>query len=69
MLPGIGRPFFKMASNVIEKFYFNLAFVFNFLLGKSKKYNNSSFIKVTTPSFATLILIIVLFIMLLIAVI
>ena len=69
MLPGIGRPFFKMVSNVIEKFYFNLAFVFNFLLGKSKKYNNSSFIKVTTPSFATLILIIVLFIMLLIAVI
>ena len=69
MLPGIGRPFFKMISNVIEKFYFNLGFVFNYLLGKSKKYNNSSFIKVTTPSFATLILIIVLFIMLLIAVI
>ena len=69
MLPGIGRPFFKMISTLIEKFYFNLGFVFNFLLGKSKKYNNSSFIKVTTPSFATLILIIVLFIMLLIAVI
>jgi multicomponent Na+:H+ antiporter subunit D len=69
MLPGIGRPFFKMISTLIEKFYFNLGFVFNFLLGRSKKYNNSSFIKVTTPSFATLILIIVLFIMLLIAVI
>ena len=69
MLPGIGKPFFKMISIVIEKFYFNLGFVFNFLLGKSKKYNNSSFIKVTTPGFATLILILVLFIMLLIAVI
>jgi multicomponent Na+:H+ antiporter subunit D len=69
MLPGIGKPFFKMISIVIEKFYFNLGFLFNFLLGKSKKYNNSSFIKVTTPGFATLILILVLFIMLLIAVI
>jgi hypothetical protein len=69
MLPEIGKPFFKMISIVIEKFYLNLGFVFNFLLGKSKKYNNSSFIKVTTPGFATLILILVLFIMLLIAVI
>ena len=69
MLPGIGRPFFKMISALIEKFYYNLSFLFNFLLGKSKRYNNSSFIKVTTPGFATLILILTLFIMLLIAII
>jgi len=69
MLPGIGRPFFKMISALIVKFYYNLSFLFNFLLGKSKRYNNSSFIKVTTPGFATLILILTLFIMLLIAII
>ena len=66
MLPGIGKPLFKKIGLLTELIYENLRFFFRLILNKSHKFSNSSYIKVTTPSFAATILISILFIMLLI---
>ena len=66
MLPGIGKPLFKKIGLLTELIYENLRFFFRLILNKSQKFSNSSYIKVTTPSFAATILISILFIMLLI---
>ena len=69
MLPGIGKPLFKKIGLLTELIYENLRFFFRLILNKSQKFSNSSYIKVTTPSFAATILISILFIMLLIVLI
>ena len=69
MLPGIGKPLFKTLQIIINKIYSILDLVFDFFLGKSKKFANLSYFKVTTPSFAATVLIGVLFVMLVLAVI
>jgi multicomponent Na+:H+ antiporter subunit D len=69
MLPGIGKPLFKNLQKIIIKFYDLLSILFDLILGRSKKFANSSYIKVTTPGFAGLLMITILFIMLVIAVI
>ena len=69
MLPGIGKPLFKILQIIINRIYSILDHGFDFFLGKSKKFANLSYFKVTTPSFATTVLIGVLFVMLVLAVI
>ena len=69
MLPGIGKPLFQTLQKIIIKFYDLLSILFDLILGRSKKFANSSYIKVTTPGFAGLLMITILFIMLVIAVI
>ena len=69
MLPGIGKPLFQNLQKIIIKFYDLLSILFDLILGRSKKFANSSYIKVTTPGFAGLLMITILFIMLVIAVI
>ena len=69
MLPGIGKPLFQNLQKIIIKFYAALSILFDLILGRSKKFANSSYIKVTSPSFAGLLMIAILFIMLVLAVI
>ena len=69
MLPGIGKPLFKILQIIINRIYSILDHGFDFFLGKSKKFANLSYFKVTTTSFATTVLIGVLFVMLVLAVI
>jgi len=69
MLPGIGKPLFQTLQKIIIKFYEVLSILFDLILGRSKKFANLSYIKVTTPGFAGLLMITILFIMLVLAVI
>src|SRR6056300_469720 len=69
MLPGIGKPFFQSLHFITQKIYFILNLLFEFFIGKSKKFANLSYFKVTTPSFAATVLITILFVMLILAVI
>ena len=69
MLPGIGRPLFKTLSLIINKMYLLVEILFKSSLGRAKSFTEAHYIKVTTPGFAALVLISILFFMLLIAVI
>ena len=69
MLPGIGKPLFKTLSSLINEIYSLIGLLFKLLLGKTKSFSEVHYIKVTTPGFAALLLISILFLMLLIAVI
>lgn len=69
MLPGIGKPLFQTLQIVINRLYLILNSLFEFFTGRSKKFANSSYFKVTTPSFAATVLIAILFVMLVLAVI
>jgi multicomponent Na+:H+ antiporter subunit D len=69
MLPGIGKPLFQTLQIVINRLYLILSSLFEFFTGRSKKFANSSYFKVTTPSFAATVLIAILFVMLVLAVI
>ena len=69
MLPGIGKPLFQTLQIVVNRLYLILNALFEFFTGRSKKFANSSYFKVTTPSFAATILIAILFVMLVLAVI
>ncbi len=69
MLLGIGKPFFQSLHFITQKIYFILNLLFEFFIGKSKKFANLSYFKVTTPSFAATVLITILFVMLILAVI
>ena len=57
MLPGIGKPLFQNLQKIIIKFYDLLSILFDLILGRSKKFANSYYIKVTTPGFAGLLMI------------
>ena len=69
MLPGIGKPLFQTLQIVVNRLYIILNSLFEFFTGRSKKFANSSYFKVTTPSFAATVLIAILFVMLVLAVI
>ena len=69
MLPGIGKPLFKTLSLIINKMYLLVELLFKSSLGRAKSFTEAHYIKVTTPGFAALVLISILFFMLLIAVI
>ena len=69
MLPGIGKPFFQSLHFITQKIYLILILLFEFFIGKSKKFANLSYFKVTTPSFAATVLITILLVMLILAVI
>ena len=69
MLPGIGRPLFKTLSSIINKMYLIIGLLFKSSLGRAKSFTEIHYIKVTTPGFAALVLISILFFMLVIAVI
>jgi multicomponent Na+:H+ antiporter subunit D len=69
MIPGIGKPLFKSLSSIINVIYSLIGLLFKLFLGKTKSFTEVHYIKVTTPGFAALVLISILFLMLLIAVI
>jgi hypothetical protein len=69
MLPGIGKPLFKNLSFVINLIYSQLELFFKYFMNKTKNLSTSHYVRVITPGFATFVLILILFLMLLMAVI
>ena len=62
-------PLFKTLSSIINQIYSFIGLLFKLSLGKTKSFTEAHYIKVTTPGFAALVLISILFLMLIIAVI